>query len=147
LVQLKGVFKKAGLALNSGFSIIMPTNYARGAARNKRRTAAPVDCRWSENQNKSPHTSKLKNQTSGKGPLWQRLSSTHISFGDTQLAKMDRSFRAMKNVINCASAPKSARRKTSLLMMANQSGTTNANSVMRAPVVSAGSHTIRQEHD
>jgi ferredoxin/flavodoxin len=103
LVQLKGVLKKAGLALNSGFSIIMPTNYAPwGGPGTKEEQQRRFDAAGAKIKQIAAYIKAKETRPVEKGPLWQRIVFTPIyHLATPNLAKMDRSFRADEKCNKC----------------------------------------------
>jgi ferredoxin/flavodoxin len=103
LVQLKGLMKKKGLTLSSGFEIEMPTNYTPwGGPGPKEEQQRRFDVAKAKIAQIAVCVNNKDKRAMEKGPLWQRIVFTSIyKLTLAMIPKMDSSFHADKKCNKC----------------------------------------------
>jgi len=103
LVQLRGVLKKKGLTLSSGFEIKMPSNYIPwGGPGTKEKQQRLFDMAKMKITQIVACINAKEMRPVEKGPLWQRIVFTQLyHLSAPNIAKMDRSFHADEKCNKC----------------------------------------------
>lgn len=105
LLQLRGLLKKRGLALDAGYDLVMPSNYIPwGGAAPREKQQELFDAAGRKLQQLAPLIASRVPGPVEKGPLWQRLLLSgllyRLSFG--KVPKLDKNFYADDRCNGCA---------------------------------------------